>query len=308
MNSAKQVNTMIAQWRVQGMSGADIAWNAAKACEGWPYVFGAWGDKDPCTLATRKRRYKDDYKTIKTACPLWMGKQSSCDGCKWHPDGEVVYTFDCRGFTDWCLRQGGVDLYGDGCTTQWNHAANWARKGSIDTMPKDQLVCLFQRDPENSKSMMHTGLGMNNETVECQKGVQYFKSRNAKWTDWAVPAGMDGGGVEPVPAPKPTLRRGNRGVYVTLMQTELIQRGYDCGAKGADGIFGAGTETAVKAFQKDHGLNADGICGPLTWDALDHSVDIQLYTVHIPKLPLYKAEALVNQYTGAWMTTEGGNA
>ena len=77
---------------------------------------------------------------------------------------------------------------------------------------------------------------------------------------------------------------------------------------GADGIFGAGTESALKAFQRDHGLNADGICGPLTWDALDHSVEIQLYTVHIPMLPLYKAEALVGQYTGAWMTKEGSDA
>jgi peptidoglycan hydrolase-like protein with peptidoglycan-binding domain len=36
----------------------------------------------------------------------------------------------------------------------------------------------------------------------------------------------------------------------------------------ADGQFGAGTETSVKAYQKGHGLPADGIVGPQTWSSL----------------------------------------
>ncbi|MFC8869351.1 peptidoglycan-binding protein [Streptomyces sp. NPDC057148] len=42
--------------------------------------------------------------------------------------------------------------------------------------------------------------------------------------------------------------------------------GYDAGAE--DGIFGPGTETAIKAFQKDVGLAVDGIVGPNTWRVL----------------------------------------
>lgn len=64
----------------------------------------------------------------------------------------------------------------------------------------------------------------------------------------------------------PTLRRGD-GIKpqqpnpdVKLMQQKL-------GIK-ADGQFGSGTESALKAWQKSHGLVADGVCGPKTWTAL----------------------------------------
>ncbi|MBD2020394.1 peptidoglycan-binding protein, partial [Leptolyngbya sp. FACHB-36] len=35
-----------------------------------------------------------------------------------------------------------------------------------------------------------------------------------------------------------------------------------------DGVFGAETQTAVRAAQRRFGLEADGVVGPSTWSAL----------------------------------------
>jgi hypothetical protein len=71
----------------------------------------------------------------------------------------------------------------------------------------------------------------------------------------------------------PTLRRGDgfrdttpaRRVAVERLQRSLKRLGYDT---DVDGLFGPGTERAVKRFQKDRNLFVDGIAGPATWRAL----------------------------------------
>ena len=56
------------------------------------------------------------------------------------------------------------------------------------------------------------------------------------------------------------LKIGSRGQQVKDLQEFL---GAD-----ADGIFGKGTEAAVKVWQAANGLSADGLVGPDTWDAM----------------------------------------
>ncbi|QMU64760.1 MAG: DUF3380 domain-containing protein [Flavobacteriaceae bacterium] len=62
-----------------------------------------------------------------------------------------------------------------------------------------------------------------------------------------------------------TLRKGSTGEDVRKLQQLLNQSGYNL---TVDGIFGDGTENAVKKFQQENGLAIDGIVGPATWDAL----------------------------------------
>ncbi len=52
---------------------------------------------------------------------------------------------------------------------------------------------------------------------------------------------------------------------VKKLQTALKQQGFSV---LVDGRFGRDTETAVRAFQRQHGLQPDGVVGPLTWAAL----------------------------------------
>ena len=118
---------------------------------------------------------------------------------------------------------------------------------------------------------------------------------------------------------KPTLRKGASGPYVTECQEDLLKLGYDLSPYGADGKYGNTTIREVKKFQTSSDLTADGICGPMTWAALDAAVEgasasaqetlapePQRFTVHIPHLQRYDAEAYVASIPGSWMTEEGG--
>lgn len=94
---------------------------------------------------------------------------------------------------------------------------------------------------------------------------------------------------------------GSRGEEVRKIQQKLKQLGYYTGS--IDGIYGTGTQNAVKAFQRNCGITVDGIAGPktLTYLGLGSSYssggkystsDIQLLS------KLIAAEARGESYTG----------
>ena len=64
-----------------------------------------------------------------------------------------------------------------------------------------------------------------------------------------------------------TMKRGTRSDEVKEVQEMLISAGY-LEEGGADGIFGAKTEAAVLAFQQAKGLDATGMVGEGTFNAL----------------------------------------
>ena len=292
MNNYIQVDQFVSVLKSQGMIASEIIWQLALACVEWPYVFGAAGAL--CTPKNRKERASAAHPTIVSSCQVLNGKKDHCNGCKWLPGGVNVRQFDCRGFTRWTAAQVGITISGAGATSQWNTAKNWIRKGTIDTVPKNQLVCLFVN---KGSKMEHTGWGLNNETVECSNGVQHSKTRNKKWTHWAIPNGLEG--AIPLPDVKPTIKKGSKGQYVSELQNDLLQLGYQLPQFGADGSFGKETQKALMEFQKDNGLTADGICGPLSWAAISdliNSVSGAQWTVIIPGLSEEAAKDLIARY------------
>ncbi len=297
MKTAKYVDDFIAALKGKGTPLSDVAWEAACLCVGWPYVFGAWGEY--CDPVNRRKRAREDHPTIKSACINFNGSDKEvgkCEKCKWYPDGRVRF-FDCRGFTYWVLKQVyGWKMEGGGATAQWNTASNWAEKGTIDTIPNDKLVCLFIKE---GNKMSHTGFGYHGKTVECSVGVQKFSKRDKKWTHWAIPACVEG--IVPI---KPTLKRGNKGEAVKELQTLLVEKGYNIGGFGIDGNFGKATEAAVKEFQKNSNLTADGIVGKKTWAALLEDKPAETYLVCIPNLTLQKAQEIVKLYPDAYTEKE----
>lgn len=61
-------------------------------------------------------------------------------------------------------------------------------------------------------------------------------------------------------------KKGSNGAVVTQIQTKLKSWGYYTGS--VDGVYGSGTERAVRAFQQENGLTVDGKAGDQTLAAM----------------------------------------
>ena len=66
--------------------------------------------------------------------------------------------------------------------------------------------------------------------------------------------------------PLQLLKEGSSGPLVKQLQQILQDKGFNPG--NLDGVFGLGTKAAVRAFQKANGIEADGLVGQQTWNAL----------------------------------------
>jgi peptidoglycan hydrolase-like protein with peptidoglycan-binding domain len=68
---------------------------------------------------------------------------------------------------------------------------------------------------------------------------------------------------------EPVLRKGSIDPAVRDLQEALKALGHDPGP--VDGVFGATTEAAVKAFQQAKDIAVDGIVGRVTWINIDEA-------------------------------------
>ncbi len=241
----------------------NIVVTSAKSRLGDPYVFGALGQE--CTPENRKHYSRSDYPEIINDCPVLTGKASKCSQC----DNYGRHIYDCRGFTYRCLKDADISISTVGATTQWNTTGDWLMRGETTDMP-DVVCCLFKKKGDK---MSHTGLHIGDGHIIHCSGTVKTAMLDQTWTHWAVPKGLYTKAVvnkaRRIKAVA-TLKKGSTGTAVKTLQTNLKKLGYDVGT--VDGTYGTKTVSAVKAFQKDHGLTVDGIAGMNTQVALEEAI------------------------------------
>lgn len=277
-----------------GRQIADYALNAYNVKGG--YIYGKIGQI--WTATAQAKMEKDQAGNPDYAESIRYGKQ-------WI--GHQVW--DCSGMTMKGAEQAGAKI-NHGSNSTWN--SDCSHKGKLTPnikLPIGTFVFVYK---EKDKKRTHIGVvtGENEVTeASCARvGVIKSKVYNDKWDEWGLCKGVEFDFIpEEDPDYRPTLRKGDSGTYVTLMQTLLIQRGYDCGSYGADGKFGDATLYALKLFQKANGLDPDGICGEKTWAKLEGSEPTKRYTATVPHLTAAQAEAIRINYPDAIITEEEGS-
>lgn len=112
-----------------------------------------------------------------------------------------------------------------------------------------------------------SGVATGQFDAATEAGVIAFQKRNCSYSDGVAGSqtlkALYSSSAKKTGTPAATigtsLKEGSRGSDVRTLQARLKTLGYYSGS--ADGIFGAGTTAAVKAFQKNNGLTADGKAG-----------------------------------------------
>lgn len=226
----------------------------ALAAKGWLYVWGA--NAEAITPALMERLYRD-YGSASYPKSYYNNKLAVGKGKK---------GADCSGFM--------MPLSGYDDTAHGYYNA-CPRKGAIDGIPKNGVCLVFKRN--GSGRMYHIGIYMGDGTVvemaSSAANYQHKKLSAVAWTHWGKPKWIDyavdaHNCVLDLDIALPSLVRGHQCGYVKTLQQLLVARGYS--TNGIDGIFGAGTEAAVKRFQDAAGVNVNypGTVGAKTWDAL----------------------------------------
>lgn len=281
----------------------------------WGYIWGTAGIE----WTAAKQKQKVDYMVQKYGANWQKNADAKEDnyykaalyGDKWI--GHRVA--DCSGLFAWAFRQLGGSI-AHGSNSIWKSycsakgkIVNGRKADGAEILPGTAVFT--GTDNEKPHIGLYVGGGKVIEASGTQAGVCTSNLKDGKWKYWGelkkveLEKSAEPEKPEPAPDNRPTLRKGSKGDAVKRVQEELIARGYDLTPYGADGDFGKRTEAAVKQFQRDHGLEADGIVGPKTYAALDEQgTKLIRFTVTIPNLTKTKAEELVKAYAGATMKEE----
>ena len=287
----------------------------------WGYIWGAAGILWP----KARQQQKVNYMVSKYGTNWKNNSEAKNDtyyystlrGDKWIGH----YVADCSGLFVWAFKQyGGAIAHGSNsifnryCSSKGKLKNGRPADGS-ELLP-GTAVFVYHADEDNRSHIgLYVGDGKVIEAAGTGEGVCVSDVTHKKWAEWGRLKDVDysdgDSGFPDKPTWHPTIRRGSKGNDVILMQRMLYSLGSDIGVAGIDGDFGRGTEQALKAFQSDHGLVVDGICGPLSWDALEKAYLTQTdepnekrYTVCIHHLDKTQADRLAANDPGCIVTED----
>lgn len=224
---------------------------------------------------------------------------------------------DCSGMFVYAFKQYGLGMSHISSTIYKSYCA---QKGKLTkelkmTIRPGTAVFTGQTAGNHPHVGLYIGSGEVIEAHGTLKGVIKSKLAEDRWTFYGELKNVDYYGDAPAPEPEPpkeeektmpTIRKGNKNIYVKQLQTVLQKLGYDLGICGIDGDYGTATEKAVKEFQRDRGLAQDGVCGPKTWAAIQAAENNlnakpaeEKYTVTITGLTKEEADELCRTWKTA---------
>ena len=281
----------------------------------WGYIWGTAGIEWTQARQDQKIQYMiDKYgKDWKKNADAKNDKyyKAALYGAKWI--GHVVA--DCSGLFVWAFKKLGGAIY-HGSNSIYDRYCT--EKGKLTDEKRKNLLpgtaVFVDKSGNKSHIGLYVGKGKVIEAAGTESGVYTSNLTAGKWTyygklknvEYDLPAYAE----IPVSAPstpsddksstvsEPTLRKGNKGDWVTILQNKLMLLGYALPKFGADGDFGQETLSAVKAFQKAHGLLADGVVGKQTWAALNTADPAKLYTVTVKDCTKAVADEIQKKYGG----------
>jgi hypothetical protein len=229
------------------IKSSDLLTSIRQAYAGkWGYIWGTRGQ-----VWTQTQQDKATRDMTRKYGQKWVGKRVA----------------DCSGLIKWAYREHGGDIY-HGSNTMWQkYTGNKGTlSGTLELKPGTAVFTV------SDGVRGHVGIYIGGGKCIEAKGTAYgvVMSDLQRWDEWGELTGIEYDlPAEVVTIGRRTLRKGDEGGDVELLQT-LLNADSRYPTK-VDGIYGSDTTASVRAFQSDHGLTPDGICGPLTWAALDAS-------------------------------------
>ncbi len=172
------------------------------------------------------------------------------------------------------------DLLGEGEILAMRVYLRYGRdltSGLLTPNQVDEEINITPRRPSPDSLMARLGSGSIEQALaDLAPASPEYTALIAEKARLALEADADWGPEVPEGG---TLRLGDSGLRVAALRGRLGARGYAAPARGAPEVFDAGLEKALNAFQTDAGLEADGLAGQRSLQALNAGPEARMRQV-----------------------------